>query len=360
MSQEESLLDIVSIVYKNKKRIIYTALAAGVLSAIVSLMMPNYYKATSLFYPASTDMADPLPVGTLSEDRLYYGTDMDLDRLLSIANSAEMYEYLIQEFDLYKHYDINPDSKKGPSKVRKKISKLYNVQKSKFDAVELSVEDQDREMASRMANGAREKINSMAQALIKNTQYNLLQSFNANVDVKEVGLTVLTDSLTALRNRYSIYNPYSQGETFGELVTLTESKQVNTAAKLQAFQSRDSIKKYNVILAGIDKELIALKEKALTFNKGYGLVLRLEDERNKYNEQLSYDKERLKQLSATYNAPFAAIHIIQKAEIPLLKSRPKRSILVIGITAMAGILAILWVLLLNQFKVKNWKRAFED
>jgi uncharacterized protein involved in exopolysaccharide biosynthesis len=360
MSQEESLLDIVSIVYRNRKKIIYTALIAGVLSAIVSLMMPNYYKSTTLFYPASTDMADPLPVGTLSDDRYYYGTDMDLDRLLSIANSSEMYEYLINKFNLYEHYDINPDSKTGPSKVRKKIAKLYNVQKSKFDAIELSVEDQDREMASNMANEARNKIDELAQGLIKNTQNNLLQSVKSNVVVKELGLTVLTDSLTALRNRYSIYNPYSQGETFGELVTLTESKQINTAAKLEAFQSRDSIRKYKVVLAGIQKELIALKEKALKFNKGYGLVLRLEDERNKYNEQLSFDKERLKQLNATYNAPFAAIHLIQKAEVPLLKSRPKRSILVIGITAMAGILSMLWVLLLNQFKVKDWKRAFKD
>jgi len=79
-----------------------------------------------------------------------------------------------------------------------------------------------------------------------------------------------------------------------------------------------------------------------------------------FGEQLSIDKERLAQLQATYDANVNALHVIEKAEVPVIKSWPKRSIIVIGAAFLTFVLMCLWVLLQDQFNKNNWKEKFKD
>ena len=108
-------------------------------------------------------LAKPLPTGDEGVNRNYYGDGKDLDRLLSISHSTGLIDYLIKEFDLYEHYKIDSTSSRGPTQMMVKFRKLYKPIKSKYDAIELSVEDTDNVLASNMANAAREKISQILQ-----------------------------------------------------------------------------------------------------------------------------------------------------------------------------------------------------
>jgi len=364
MSENENLIDLFSVIYKNRKRIIYSCLVAAVLTALVSLFLKNYYKATTIFYPASTDLAKPVPVGGAEDIRNYYGNDFDLDRLLTIANSNEVVEFLVRKYNLYNHYDIDSTAKRGPSNLKKKLKKLYTTEKSRFDAIELSVEDVDPELAAQMANAARDQINLIAQSLIKGSQYKMVTAYDKTLGKKEIDIKALSDSLARVRAKYKIYSVESQGEVFGENLTITQSNIMNTSARLQAYKDmngpQDSIRKLQIALTGLENQYRALEKSVNLFNEGYATVLSLGLEQRKFADQLAIDKERYKQLNLTYNSPFAAIHLIQEAEVPNLKSRPKRSLYVIGITMMTGILSMLWILLSHQFKNTGWREVFRD
>jgi len=364
MSENENLIDLFSVLYRNRKRIIYSCLAAAVLTAVLSLLLKNYYQATTIFYPASTDLAKPVPVGGVEDNRNYYGNDFDLDRLLTIANSDEVAEYLITKYDLYTHYDIDSTSKRGPSNLRKKLRKLYKTEKSRFDAIELSVEDKNPELSAQMANDAREKVNTIAQGLIKGSQYKMVKAYDETLVKKEIGIKALSDSLARVRAKYKIYSVESQGEVFGENLTVTQSNIMNTSARLKAYKEmsgpQDSIRKLQILLKGLENQYSALEKNVALFNEGYSTVLSLELEQRKFADQLAIDKERYKQLKLTYDSPFAAIHLVQEAEVPNLKSRPKRSLYVIGITLLTGILSMLWILLSHQFKNTGWREVFRN
>ena len=43
----------------------------------------------------------------------------------------EVADYMIEIFDLYSHYDINPESRKGQYNIKRKFFKLYQTQKTK-------------------------------------------------------------------------------------------------------------------------------------------------------------------------------------------------------------------------------------
>jgi len=78
------------------------------------------------------------------------------------------------------------------------------------------------------------------------------------------------------------------------------------------------------------------------------------------SEQFSIDKERYKQLKSAYNSPFSALHLVQEAEVPHIKSRPIRWIIVVGTTAVTFFLVLFWVLFMHQYSDVNWKSVFSD
>lgn len=364
MSQTDNLLDLVNAVYRWRKPIIISCILAAILSAIAALMLPNYYTSRTIFYAASPDLAKPLPIGEANSKRDIYGTDTDLDRLFSIANSGELTDYLIEEFDLYKRYEIDPDGPDAGYAVRLMVGKAFNTQKNKFDALELSFEDKDPEMAAKIAKAAREKVNEIGQRIIKESQANLLQNYEKNIEEKVVYQDELIVKLSNLKNKYKIFNSTSKGEILSEQITTTQSKYANSKSRLEFYKNdftlRDSIPMLAAKVSGLKQQLDALNKEAVSYSSGSGEIEKLGLEKKEISKQLAIDQERYKQLKSAYNSPFSALHLVQEAKVPHIKSRPIRWIIVVGTTAVTFFLSLIWVLFMHQYKDVNWKSVFSD
>ncbi len=360
MNQNENLIDILAIFYKWRKKIILLCIIAAVLSVCLSLTLDNYYQSTTVFYAASPDLAKPTPLGANEGEKDFYGEEEDIDRLLSIAGSSEVVDYLISKYDLYAHYDIDPNSKKGPVKIREKFQKLYQTLKTKFGAIQLSVEDKDPQLASKIANDARNKIDLIAQRLIKDSQNQLLQTFKTNIVSKGEIIKVLSDSLYRTREKFSIYNTESQGQVYAELLAKTSSSLNDKRARLKIYQSaaalQDSVQYLTAAIKGLENQQRSLNDQVNWFNKGLAHVMNLEFEQKDFAKQLSLDKERYKQLQAAYNTPFSSIHVVEKAETPIDKSRPKRSIIVLSALLLTFVFSLLFILFLEGYRSLDWDK----
>lgn len=361
MNQQYNLFSILSTLNKWRKPIIYSTIAIALLSAIVLLLLPNYFQANTTFYAASTDAAQPAPVGYGNgEKKNIYGGDADVDRLFSIAQSNEVYNYLIDNFKLYEHYDINPDGNKAQAKIRKKLSKLYTTQKSEFGGINLMVEDIDPALAKDMANSARNKINDISQQIVKDMQLKSITSFNNSIAAKQQKSTVLNDSLTRQKAKYDIYDTEAQSEAYAGLLTANESELEAYKTKLDIYKNSklrtawDSVRKYRVLHTSTEKQVSKLRDKIKLFNSGAVTVNKLSQELNRLNDQLSLDKERLLQLEAAHSARFDALLVVEEATIPIEKSRPKRSILLILFTLLGFILSVLIAFLIENYRKIDW------
>ncbi len=359
-NQNESLLNLLVLLYKWKKQIILACIIAAVVSSGISLLLPNYYEANTVFYAASPDLVKSLR----SEDKRIYGSNTDLDRLLSIAQSTELRNYLFGEFKLYQHYKIDTSDSKAHQKLLLKFNKLYKTNKTKYDAISLSLEDTDPEFASLLANAAREKIDEIAQSIVKKSHLALITSAKENIKEKNKVYNQLSDSLFNVRQRHNIFNTQSQGEAFGTSMVQLNGRIQNLNAQIVHLKNVsgpiDSIQILQAKLSGYKKQFEGLNRDIKSYNEGYPDVINIERERKDFGSQLSFDKENLSQLEAIYNSSINAIHVVQKAEVPVIKSRPKRSILVIGITFLTFALMSLWVILLDQFKKNNWRDLFKN
>ena len=364
MENKENLLGVIATLLKWRKPIIRICLIAGIGTAIISLFLPNYYKSTTSFYAASPDLGMPDPVGELEKDRDYYGEDTDNDRILTIAQSNEVAEFLINKFELYEHYDIDPSNRKSKDKIRKRFNGLFNVEKTKFEAIEISMEDKDSLMAAAIVNAARVRTDEIAQTLMKEGHLKKLNAYESNIKEKQQQLYILGDSLSRVRKKYQVFNTETQGELLAKMVAEQRGKLLGARAKLAVLKNgggstRDSIIFLNAQVSGFEKELESLEDNLALFNSGMSIVNELEDQHQEGREQLSIDRERYKQLKAIYDSYIPTIHVVENGDIPVVKSRPFRSLIVISAVMITFILSVIGILLFENYRNVDWKKLME-
>lgn len=370
MDQHDNLLGVFQTIYRWRKTIRNVCLLALAGSIVISLFLDNYYQATTIFYPASPRLANPeLMFGNTGQVTDYYGSDHDLDRLAEVATSKELEDYMVGRFHLYDHYGIDSTAKQGPFKVRKRFRALYSAQKNKNDAIELSIEDVDPKLAADMANAARDKINAIGQRLTKESQSKLLAAFEDNIMRKRSELEQLGDSLRHVQTFYGIYDVGSQGEQLSTQLSTAESEITLSRAKLGVLEKdphipRDTIAYIRANLAAYEQQrqqLLATGSKGdemvtiKRFNEGYPSIAILQDLHFQARKQLSYDLERYSQIKAVYNTDIPALLVVENADVPLIKSRPKRSVIVIATVVAAFFFTILAALVADAYRDIRWR-----
>lgn len=366
MDHKDNLLGILKTLYKWKKAIIVTCLLAGIGSSIIVLLLPVYYKASTTFIVASPDQAKPeilFSQGNLEPE--LFGNTNDIDRVLTIAESNELIDFLIDSFQLYQHYDINPDGPKAAYYVKQVFFDLYDIKKTKRDALQLEMEDEDPERAAGIARAAREKIGDITQRILKQSQKKTIDAYYNDIRSKEKYLKIIGDSLAMLRDSFGIYNQDAQTEGITAQLGKAESNLTFNKAKLNLLETqrgfnRDTVRNVQARVAGLEEEVTYLKGKLKKFNSGMVPVAIVERQYFEANVSLGAVQEKLKQYETAYQSPISTLLIIEEADVPIIKSRPKRTITVLVSTLIAFIFSVIGVLLLDAYKEINWREIFTD
>lgn len=364
-SPKTDIVDVIRTLFKWKKWILISCAVAAIGSATIALLLPEYYKSSTVFLAISPDQSTPeLLFGDAGVVPELYGNANDIDRLLTIAESNELVDFLVDSFKLYEHYDIKPGSAKAKNSVRKTFRGFYDITKTKRDALSLSVEDKDPQLAAMMAETARNYINTSGQKLIKQTQERALNTFETNIKNKENQLVVLSDTLQALRQRYGIFNPESQSESLTYQLASKESKLTSALAQITAYKSkgnryRDSVNIYEVRAAALEEELTQLNAKLAVFNEGISSVQQYTKQYHEANTSLSENKEKIKTYRSTVDADIPALMIVETASVPLIKSRPFRALIVVASVLIVLVFLLIGILLYEAFQDVDWKSVYE-
>lgn len=375
--QRDNLIGVLQSIWLWRRPIRNICVLTGAVSIVIALLLPNYYKSTAICYPASPELANPEKLfGSSGQATEYYGTDQDLDRIAEIANSNALVDYMVEQFNLYVHYDIDSTSKDGQFKVRKRFRKLYLAQKNKNEALEISVEDTDPEIAAKMANAAMKKTDEMARKLNTESQGRLLAAIDDNIQRKQEELKRLGDSLEQLQARSGIYDPVAQGEQLALNLASAESDVVKNRARLEVLEPnplipRDTIayikanlraaeQQRRMLTRGVEGDQPSDGVKQLTlerYSTGLARLQVLRDLHYQARKQLSYDLERYYQIKAVFNTEISAIHIVEKAEPALRKNRPVRSLIVLGSVISVFLLSALGAVVVDAYRDVNWENV---
>jgi len=366
MNDQNSFVGLIKVLWKWKAYIILACVLVGIISIIASLSLDNYYRASTIFYPASQENFKPEKVFGEGVEYFYGGRE-DLDRMLTIAQSSEVKDHLIDSLNLYEHYDIDPEGALAALKVRKKLASLMTVSKTKYGAVEIAVEDTDPKVASIMANSARIKTDQIVQRVFKTQLLNTMKTIQQDLATKEALVTGLEDSVQFLRTKYGIYDAAGQAEVLSTLVLEAKSKLARERARVDDLRknstlSRDTIRILQAGVRGLEKEIESLtsSDESTSFNlgslnSGRERIGSISQRIGIESTQLSYQKLKLAQYQIFTDYDAKATFTVEEASVPYEKSRPRRSILVVGSVLAAFLFSIIAVLIIDRFRNINWE-----
>ena len=206
MDKEFNLLTAIRTLLKWKKHILILTVAAGITSALFSVfVMDEWFYSSSTFYPNNMSLSDRgVLFGEIATYVEYFGGKADVNRVLTIANSAPVLDFVIDSFKLAEHYDVDKNKKYWRTIVRKKFEKKYEAIKTERDAVQISLYDTDPKLAADIVNTIVhhvDKINKQNANDAKKKQYVAIQM---QIQKLQGDVTLYSDSIARVGERYSI------------------------------------------------------------------------------------------------------------------------------------------------------------
>ena len=364
MEQRDNLLEVIKTLFQYKKQIIGTVAAVGIGAVIIALTLPVYYQSILKMYPASQDLAAVENIfGRQSGRTYYYGTDEDVDRVMSIAQSGLLANFLIDSFDLYTVYDIDKTDSKASYYVLETFEDFFKVKQTKENGIELSLEDEDPQRAAAVVNTAFYKIDEIGQQLIKNSQVKLFSTVEKGVIGQQQNLNNNVEELRQLREKYGIYNVETQGEVIAGNLLKAQSQLSNDSVKLAYYKKigkRDSVRIIEMRVNATRQQVISLNNTLQKFNTGLGQVAALQEQQEIIASSIARDQEQVQRLRSAYESTFPTVLLLERGQVPVIKSRPQRTLIVLVSMIVAFIFMAMGVLVYDHYKDVDWKNIINS
>src|SRR5690606_1236287 len=132
-----------------KPILIITAIGA-VTSIIISLLLPDYYRAVAVIAPTKSNSVE---FGANSRNNIAeFGDDDDAMRLLMVLQSPEIRDSLTIKYELYDHYEIDSSESHARYKFQKEFDENVSYERTRENAINIVVLDKEPKIAMNMAN----------------------------------------------------------------------------------------------------------------------------------------------------------------------------------------------------------------
>jgi capsular polysaccharide biosynthesis protein len=208
MDKEFNLIAVLRILLKWKKPIAILVVVSGIVAALFSVfVMDEYFYSWSTIYPTNQYVNDRSMIFN-SEQAAgqveYFGTKSDVNRVLTIANSEPVAQYIIDSFKLVSHYKIDTTKPYWRTKVKKKYDKNYEAIKTEHDAIQISIYDTDPNLAAAIVNAVVEKADDLNKSHIEETKKNLYGLIAYQIIEQQRDVNRYIDTLSLLAKEYKI------------------------------------------------------------------------------------------------------------------------------------------------------------
>jgi tyrosine-protein kinase Etk/Wzc len=373
---EIDFLDYLEIVLKRKKVVIKATAIALVLSAIIVMILPKTYQATARILPPQQDqglvamMMSGGSGGLAGLAGNLLGTGTSADQFASIMQSERMMGAIIDRFKLMEEYkkDFRVD-------MYEKMSKIVDITAGKKDGIiTITVEDEDPKKAADIANAYIGELNKVVAELSTSAAGGNRVFLEGRLARARADLTKAEDAMKAFQVKYNAINVPDQAKASIEGVALLKAQIAVQEGQLSAVRSQlmDSAPEVQTIKATIGKlkaQLAGLEGTGTGAIPSVGSVPALGVQQVRLLREFKTQEMIVELLTKQYELAklteakdVNSIQVIQKAEVPDKKYKPKRRNIVLGATFVVFILSVSYVMVLNYVETmpenerKRWQR----
>jgi uncharacterized protein involved in exopolysaccharide biosynthesis len=369
--EEFSLLDLLVIFAERKRQIFWITAVFAILAAIVSLLLPKMYTATVTLLPPqqnstlSNQLAAQLggfagvsAVAAAGGSSLFRNPN---DMYVAMFKSRTVEDAMIDHFGLMREYN-----KKYLSDARKKFERRATVDGSGKDGlIHISIEDHNPQRAADLANGYVDRFRELSQHLAITEAGQRRLFFEQQLRQANENLASAEESLKETEQKTGLIALDAQTralvESAATLRAQITAKEVQirgmqtyatgeNAQLVEAQQELDSLRSQLAKLGGNgDVSDGIIVPKGQMTEAGVEYVRKLRDV--KYSETIFDILARQFELAKLDEAKEGAIvQVVDPAVVPDKRSFPKRSLIVIGATALGFFIGIFIALFQAGFR----------
>ena len=310
--------------------LILTGIAA-VVSAVVSLLITPKYASTVVLFPSSSTSVSEALLSTsqfATNDLLEFGEEEEVERMLQILYSDRIRQELVDRFNLFDHYQIDPDSKYRYSELYSEMNDNISFRKTEFMSIEIRVLDTDPGVAADMANTIAALIDSTIYDMQREKAREAFLLVKREYENLQNEIRTMEDSLVSLR-KLGVYD-------------YEEQSKVLSRAYVNAMASGDQS-----LAGGLEKKLRELA--------GYGQAYQgLQDFLRLEKERLSHLKTMYLQAKVDAEQTLPHTFVVSKAWEAEKKAYPRRSIIVLSAMLSTFVLALLLLALIEGIRNRKY------
>lgn len=358
-ANEVSLLELVIIVAKRKKLISIITLAAAIVSALISLSMPNLYKSNVKLLPPQQAQSGAAALlsqlgGVAGMAAGAAGLKNPNDLYVAMLKSRTIADQLIAQFDLKRVYDLEEQEK-----VRKKLENNTVITSGKDGLITIEVEDKNQLLVARLANAYVTELLRLTRVLAVTEASQRRMFFERQLELSKDKLAAAEVTLKGALDSHGVISVDSESraivETVARLRAQASAKEIELNS-MRAFVTTNNprFKLVEEELASLRLELSKLENgrsddangpaKSGEKQNGFANIKLLRD--LKYHQMLyellakQFEAARLDEAKDS-----SVIQVLDPAIDPEKKFKPLRALIVVISSVFAFLAAIVYVLI---------------
>lgn len=350
--EEIQVIDILIVLAKHKKAIIGTAIAAALISAGVSLALPNVYKATARLLPPQQNQSSALALlsqfgGVASAAAGAAGLKNPNDLYIGMLKSRTVADRLVAQFDLKKVYETDLQVA-----ARNKLEANSSITSGKDGLITIEVEDKDPKRVAPLANAYVNELLRLTKVLAVTEASQRRVFYERQLEAAKDNLAKAEMTLKSTIDARGVISVDAESrailETVGVLKAQISAKEIQLSS-LRAFVTAENpdYRRAEEELSGLRTELSRLENgrggEGMNSQKQGGL------ESVKVLREVKYQQMLYQLLAKQYEAARideakdpSVVQVLDSAVEPERKSKPMRAVIVLLSTVIGGIGAIAW------------------
>jgi uncharacterized protein involved in exopolysaccharide biosynthesis len=356
---ELSLLELLITLLKRKKAILLTTVAGAALSVGISLVLPNVYQATATLLPPQQQQSGAAAMlsqlsGLAGAAGGVAGIKNPSDLYIGMLKSRTIADHIVKRFDLKKVYDVD-----SQELARQQLAANTDFTSGKDGLIVIQVEDRNQKLVADLANAYTAELLDLTKVLAVTEAGQRRLFYERQLNSTKDSLAKAEAALKGNLDAQGMMSVETEGkavlETVGRLRAQVSAKEIELNAM------RPFVTPTHPDFRRVEEELVSLRQELANLQNGrresqpasgtaasgpQGLenFQRLRD--LKYYQtlyELLAKQYEIARLDEAKNP--GVVQVLDPAVQPERKFKPKRSLIVLGSTLGAFVLACIWALM---------------
>ena len=362
MDKETGILDHLAVIVRWRRLIVTSFLAVSIATAIVTMFLPKAYRATAVVFPPSqgsdvlgglSGLAEDLPLGLLGIG----GGGLSATEFVPVLRSERIAMAVAERFDLKNAYQVGTRAE-----LLMAISGRLETELSREQFLSVSYEAATPEAAAAQTNAFVEELNKTLLQKKKNEAGSLRAYFETRLAEAEVDIAAAEQKYKQFQKTNMAIDLESQAkaqiETAGILVSsLAEQIIKKEVASRMMEANNPTLKRFEIevdatrkavdrlLMGASDGQTYELPEIVIPFRDvpDLGLeALRLMRDIEIQNAIYKFVRQEYEKSKLEEDKEIAQVVVLDEAVAPDLRSKPRRTILVLLAGGLSLILSVLF------------------